>query len=324
MRKIKWSRFLPVIGLVLFAYIVLRVGIDKLIGIFQTINIYYFIFAFSLSAVLIILKTMKWKLIIESQNIDYPFSKCLFTWLVGNSASLITPGRIGDLYRAFNLEKYANARIGNAVATVILDRFLDIVVMITLIIIGILFLGNKYGVLFDLMIPVLLLFLILLIIISLKSGVLEKMSMKFFYRLVPKKIQSGHDINLNEFFTSMQDMFRKRTCIFGAILLSLIAWAVNIFQFYLLTLAFNMEISFLYVAYMTIIICLVELIPISISGIGTRDAALIFLLSAVHVPAVFAISLSISMLFIIYSIGFVGLLIWLREKKFMANDVICE
>lgn len=317
MGKIKLAKILPFIGLVLFVVIVQRIGVYKLFGVLKEINIYYFIFVFILSGAIIIIKAMKWKLIIESREIKYSLMNCISAWLVGNSASLITPGRVGDLYRAFYLKKFGNDSIGGSSATVVFDRFIDIVIMIILAIFGLLMLSKTFGVLFNFLLPVSVLFLIVLIIIFTRVNTIENILKYLFNKLIPERLRSNQEINLHDFFEGTHTIIAKKRYIFWATILSIVAWFINIFQFYLLTLALNIHVPFLFVAYITPIITIVELFPVSISGIGTRDAALIFLLFPFLVKAEVAIFLSLSMLFVNFSIGFVGLLIWFREQKLM-------
>ena len=58
----------------------------------------------------------------------------------------------------------------------------------------------------------------------------------------------------------------------------------------------------------------VELIPISVSGLGTRDAAVIYFFSLVGVSSAAAVSFSIGYLIVgTYLTAVVGFFIWLRH-----------
>ena len=94
---------------------------------------------------------------------------------------------------------------------------------------------------------------------------------------------------------------------------TLAAWCLTFVLWYLLALSIDINISFLYIIMCSSVSTLVTLMPISISGIGTRDMVLIFLFSQIGLSQESAIALSISVLIIklIESVG--GLIAWYKK-----------
>ena len=91
---------------------------------------------------------------------------------------------------------------------------------------------------------------------------------------------------------------QKKSLLFGSVLLGIIAWMISILVAVFVLLSLNIsQIPLLFVFVIVPIITLLEILPISISGIGTRDAALIFLFSYFAVSAEQAIAYSLLYLF---------------------------
>ncbi|GAH55102.1 unnamed protein product, partial [marine sediment metagenome] len=84
---------------------------------------------------------------------------------------------------------------------------------------------------------------------------------------------------------------------------TLVTYAIFFSQCYLLALSLNLSLSFLDIAVYMAVANLVVLIPVSIAGIGTRDATLIALFSLQGVSAEAALSYSLLVLFTFYICG---------------------
>ncbi len=78
-----------------------------------------------------------------------------------------------------------------------------------------------------------------------------------------------------------------------AIFLTLVFWAGIVLLAYTATRVLAIDVSFGYVALMMPMVTLVEIVPISISGIGTREAAVIFFFAAVGIGSAQAVAFSI-------------------------------
>jgi hypothetical protein len=68
------------------------------------------------------------------------------------------------------------------------------------------------------------------------------------------------------------------------------------------------------------IVGMIGLVPITISGVGTRDATMIFLFSLVGLPSEAAVGFSTLILFLLAENWFVGFLVWLRHPARLAVE----
>src|SRR3989338_2208404 len=123
----KKSKLLPIIGIVLFLYIISRVNINKVIEGFSKIDIFWLFVTFFIFGVGHIIKAIRWKILIDSYGIKYPLMESLKGWMAGYSLSLITPGKVGDFARAYYLKDSLGT--GKSLTTVIADRVIDVFVL---------------------------------------------------------------------------------------------------------------------------------------------------------------------------------------------------
>ena len=96
-----------------------------------------------------------------------------------------------------------------------------------------------------------------------------------------------------------------------SIVISLLAHLIGTAGYWLLALSLGMELSLMAIGWIRAGMMLATLLPVSISGLGVREAASLVLLSYYNVPADAAIAYSL--IVFMTSILFIGLLGGLAE-----------
>ncbi|MBS4095606.1 MAG: flippase-like domain-containing protein [Sulfuricella sp.] len=101
---------------------------------------------------------------------------------------------------------------------------------------------------------------------------------------------------------------------------SLILVVVNIGQVYFLAKAFGMDIGFFYIGFAYAVATVVTLLPISVSGLGTREACYIFLLglAGISPEAATLFSLFDGVIFTFAALFVMVLPIWFRKARYAA------
>lgn len=106
------------------------------------------------------------------------------------------------------------------------------------------------------------------------------------------------EIHYNNFLEAIYDF--KTIKIIIPVVATFIGYSIFYYQCYLMALSLRIPISLFGVIFCISISSLMSLIPITISGIGTRDATLIFLFSLLGLTKEAAVSFSIIFLSIVY------------------------
>ena len=305
MKKIKKYSFL--IGLVLFAIILSRTNPGEILQNISNIKPAYLIVAILLLLPALIVKTLCWMYIIKQQGIEYSLKDAFLMYCSGLYIGILTPGKMGEITKALYLKKDGHS-MGKSLIGVILDRISDFAFLLTFAFFGALFFiatFQKQVVIFILGTIV----AVVLFFIFLKTGMVKWFLNKLFQIFVPEKYQKSWEINFQDFINDLKIYKLKHYLII--FLISVFPWMIYYFQAYILAKGMNINIPFLYLAISVTIAGFITLIPISISGIGSRDAALILLLAPYAVPKEQIIVFSALILLIALSTALIGLICWL-------------
>jgi len=310
------SRYLFLIGIFIFVYVLWNINIIKFIEILNGVDILFLSISFLIIFPSIWLKSLKWKVFINAFGIDCNTSDLLKIWLKGFSISMITPARLGDISRAYFLRK--RVKIGKGITSVVLDRIIDVFLLFFFAIIGISSLVLIYlefsGILY-IFIILFIVFLIFLFIISKKNTTIFLLK-PIFRKFIPKKHKTDISINFKEFYKGFKEIRNNKKSVIYALIIGIITWFISVFQYYLLALSINLNLSYMFLFSAMAVVALLDALPISFSGIGTRDLALITLFSTISISKEYAISYSFLVLLFSYVfIGLFGAFLLLRNKN---------
>src|SRR3989344_6656094 len=119
------KKFLPLIGIIIFAVIVFFIGPSNIFNSLIQANPFYLALSFALIPFIVLFQVYKWKVLLKSQNIDIGISKLTKIYLIGFFYGAITPGKLGSFIRISYLSKASNISTGKAASSVITDRITD-------------------------------------------------------------------------------------------------------------------------------------------------------------------------------------------------------
>ncbi len=306
-------KFLPIFGLVLFIYILSKVNLEAVKDNFLRMDVRFLLLAFALTLPSLFIKTLKWKQLINPFKVKISWVEGFAAWVAAFFIGLITPGRIGDLARAFYLKE--KMPVGKALTTVVVDRALDILVLMTLSAVGLVFVLTNFNV--HSSIPTFIAIMFLLFIGILAFFLKKERAGKFFkpiYNLfVPEKYKETLKSGFGDFYEGINVLMANKMAIVKSAVLSFVAWCVVSLQYYLIARAMGVDINYIILFMIIPTVVLVEILPISFSGIGTRDATLILFFSFVGLTKDAAVALSLSILMFSYIYSLVGLAVWIRK-----------
>jgi len=304
------KRYLRVVGLLIFLIIIYKVNILNIFEILSKIKINYLFVAISLTIPQLLIKTWRWKYILQLQKINYSLKKAFIVYLASTYIGIITPGRIGDFIKVFYLKEDQTLSGGRAFSSVLVDKFLDLMTLLIFAILGIAVFSLSKNV----AIPIFIfLFFFISALIILLNKMINRNIIKFINKVaIIRKYKEKIELHFEDFLRGMKDLRSIKILI--PILSSLGAYLVFFLQCYLIAMSLSITITFFYLAFCVSIANIISFIPISIAGIGTRDATLIVLFSTIGLSKESAISYSLLFLFVIFiSTGIMGSFAWFRR-----------
>jgi len=309
------SKFLPIIGLMLFIYVVISNNPGAIASAFLSISLPWLLLSIALSFCVLFLKGLKWKAVIRLHNLDYPLGSCIKVWATGLFAGIITPGRVGDFIRAFYLRRRLKS-FGISLSTVIVDRIIDMVVVLLFAIVGIVLMNYWFGssmVSFGLL-SVFIIIILALLYLVMKKGVMTLVLRPFFRFLVPAKHKESARAGFHEFYECVGKLKHRKDGLLVVSIFTVLIWLFSILQIYVIGLAIGITFNYLFLLAVMSVVVIIELIPVSVSGLGTRELFLALSLSLIGIGAENAIAFSLLYMIIAYwSIAIMGLVFWVRD-----------
>ena len=315
---------LLVCGILLFVTIIRSIDIKKLFEIFQKVNFYFIFISFILLAMEVLIRSLKLKRLISLIG-NVKFKDCLIIYLMGMPFGSVTPGRIGDLVRVYIIKQKTRLSMTNSFAIWVIDRFMEVIALFSLASIGLLiFLIHQRlnGEVFHLMLFLACITIFLLFFIINLKRKWTKQILKLFYQIVvPHTVREKFSSNVSTFYLNLTTILENQLPLLNILVLSLLSWILVSIRGFIYGLSLGMNVKLIYFIFLVPVINAVEILPISIMGIGTRDYTTILLYSFLGVSKEYGLSLSL-MLFILGLIPqmVVGYFIAWRKKLFKFGE----
>lgn len=306
------TRYFSLIGILLFIAIISQTNIQNIQEIILNSEKEYLLVVCLIIPITILLKGLRWKKIIDVLELKYTLKDTCKVSMIGTFVGTLTPGQSGDLIRTLYLQDKNPS--SKSLPTIIIDRLFDITALILIGIPGIIIISYYTQHHIYSIYPVILIPLILTAILTNKR-LMRRIFNIFLTKFIPKQKKTYIKKYVNEFYNSLQIITRQKKQVIGLSILSSTIWILGAIQTYFIIIALGIDISFLYVIAFTPIILLTNLIPISISGIGTRDITMIFFFSLINIPSTYAISASLLLLIVLWTELSAGAILWIQNPR---------
>ncbi|MBI4300649.1 MAG: flippase-like domain-containing protein [Chloroflexi bacterium] len=276
----------------LYGLILWRVGPGKIAHAFADFRPAYLLLTPLFLLAMVFLKGLKWRLILRYYGIPYPIKESIMTWCVGALAGGLTPGQSGEVLKILYVKERTGHPYAQCLNTVILDKVFELASMLSLVAIALLLFPFKSSGSLPYLPFIAGIAIIGVIIYALLSH-------GFAGRIIPLLftapwLHKRKDVGavLQRFFGELvriRDDGRLFLLLLG---LSLLTWAIIFMHLYVIALAVRLGASPPEMLLALPLITFVGVLPISLSGLGSRDAAAIFLLGSFGVPAEGAVAWS--------------------------------
>jgi uncharacterized protein (TIRG00374 family) len=304
------------VSLGLIAYLLSRVGMDKLAEVTSSAsaNYLYVLFALLLYFGAITVGSVKWQILLKAQGISVPLGTLLSFTFVGLFFGNFLPTNVGgDLVRGYDLARHTQLPAETAIS-VLVDRMLGLIAFVFVAAAMALLVVYSEGQaeLWEVAVVAALVLLALCAVLALMlSGRLRAQIRRLFGISFLSRLTPLYD-RLSEALSAYRRSYAALTVCFGiSVLVLTIGSVVN----YLISLALGGGISVLHIFLFTPLITFVLLIPISIGGIGLNQSAYVFFFNLVGVPEQRSLAISLIMQAIIIVSSLPGGVLWWRKRS---------
>lgn len=254
---------------------------------------------------------MRWIMLLKALEIHLPLSRVIISFSGGIFFNLVLPSAIGgDLVRSIDLAAYTK-KPKEIVATVILDRLSGSVGLLILIFFS-LFFGSKLlqdkAVFLSIFIITFLLVIILLILFN--NSIYTALN-RFLSRPNAGKIRN----TLKSLHEEMHVFRDKKKEVIKNLFVSVLVQANTPLTLYFIALAIGLKVSLIYYFVFLPIIGAITMLPISIGGLGLRDATTIYFFAKAGVSRDLAFAMSLLNFSFILVYGAIGGLIYVLSVR---------
>jgi uncharacterized protein (TIRG00374 family) len=306
---------MPLVGLVVFAVIVYRTGPGRIMATLSTIAWPQLVWAPLILGAILLVRGARWHYVIRSVGIDYGLARSTTVWAIGFFASAVTPAKAGDVVRAIYLRNETGQPLGATFLTVFIDRLWDLGFILVAGTVSVLLFSARY-----IEIPSAPLLAAAAVLIAAAATIATRRSwVRALLRpavniMVPVRFRDSLSISFHTFYDALRLHGSRpvRSVVMAGY--TLLCWALIFTLAMYVARLLSLPVSAGYIALIMPVVTLVELIPFSIAGLGTRDATVIYFFAVVGAGAAEAVGFSIVYLLIgTYLTALAGFMLWLRH-----------
>lgn len=287
------KNLLRLTGILLLLFILSRVNLVRLKNTLFEVSLPLYTVALLISFPMIFFRSLRWNLLLRSFDQIFSFVITFFYYLIG-AVGLISPGRLGEFIKVFYLKEHQTGT-SLSIISVIIDRLFDVIVMSTVASLAIIQLvpaGDTQKYIFSGLLSLGLLVFIALLLTQ--REFFWTTSLTILRKLVPDRFGDNID-DLEDELTKMGTSNIYLIFLAGLVL-SVSVFLLQVLRLQYIAWTIGLEPNFFWLAGVVSIMSLVNLIPITISGIGTRDAILIYFFTGIGVAKSSALAFSILIL----------------------------
>jgi uncharacterized membrane protein YbhN (UPF0104 family) len=299
------------VSIALLALLLCRLDLDQLLDDVRRLSPAFVLFAWAYYAGCQLLSAYRWQLLLKAQDIHVPLGRLFSFYMAGMFLNNFMPGAVGgDVAKVYQLYRHTGQG-RHALVSVFLERFtglvgLALISVVTLLlwtrglhspwIVGAvggtaLFLGG--------------------VVVLIWWPPLSGLIIRLLGSLFPQKLA----VRLQGIWAALADYRNHRGTLVTTVALSVFLQGVMALFYALVAQAMGIDIKAHFFLLFLPVVAVVTLLPISIGGLGLREAVMVFLFGQVGVSAadVLAVSLTAHLLNTALSLWGGVLLLWDRS-----------
>ena len=280
---------LKLLGPGLLVALVLTTEVEAIADVLMKADPVRFVQATACWVVIAVLKAWRWQQLLRAQGIEIPITKAVHWYMAGLFLGGVSPGRLGELIKVSFIRDLGHP-MGRALFSSVLDRLFDLLVLPLVAVAGM----GLYGTLFaeELEVGLFALGMIALgALVAWRASGLVRRALAIPVRmLMPKQMQSEASLTVDGFFQEFRTVTIADWLKHG--LLTAACWVLYGGAAVLLAQGIGLTVNPIWIGIAVLAAALAGLIPITVSGIGTRDAVLAGFFARVGAGTAPAIALS--------------------------------
>ncbi len=290
----------------IIVYLVLRLDIGEIGTHLKSLKIVPLLAAAAVDFLMISTNSLRWKVLLKAKGILLSLPRLIRYYLVGIFFSAFLPTSVGgDFARIVGVASSTDRR-ADAFASVVVERLMGFFVLIPICLISIPFVAGRL----DDVRPLLIIGLAGLLIFAAAYAVLLRPVARRISRILDPLFNLFPRFKVKERLEKAYEaIVRYRDCrgaVFQGFVLSVASRLLWVLGCYFVAIAFSLDISFVTLLVVVPVVELARAIPISLSGIGVREAAFVALLGQFGVDENLAFAYGLVVYFVFFLFSIIG------------------
>ncbi len=268
--------FATLITILIFALIYSKVDWNNFVKVCSGANLFYLSVAATFFVITTFVSIVRWQLLLK-EEVEIPLKTASKIFLAAMSLNSVTPSKMGDLTKAYFLKKENLTGLKRGFDTVFLEKLLDLSSLCFLFLLGVSMLHRMNHKLLYLLVVVsssVVIFTAMFITLEQKFNPLN-----YFLKLVLKPFPGLFKL-VEDTQMYISGLKKNRARLFTILFISVALWALHLIQIYFFFRTLGAGVNLVEIFGLVPAAILIGLIPITLGGMGTRDAALIYLFSS--------------------------------------------
>lgn len=287
------------ISIIILYFVARNIDWTKTFDFLKNANPWLLIMCVFLLLALLYLRALRWRYLARSFKAQISFKESFYQNTVSLAFANATPARFGEAIKIKFLKEQSKITYFRAILIAIFEKTADFAILLFCLLLGcvLIFFGESFS------------WLVLVIFVS-YCGLLivSIVFIKPFFKIA-FKLAKRFKKRIDPFFIPQKNY----ALILG---ISLLSWFILIGQTYTISEAIDANISFSIFIFLIPLMALSGLFPLSLGGIGIRDALTVFLLARFGLALEQALLISVLYTFINYLIPvFIGIYLYLQRKQ---------
>ncbi len=128
-----------VLGIILFAVAIEKIGVENLLAILLALAWWKILAIVGITLLVIFVSILRWKIIIRGLGMEIAWKKVISAWIVGATFSYLTPVVFfgGEPLRAYFLKNNSEISWSKNVASIVSDKALELMTNLVIMILGV-------------------------------------------------------------------------------------------------------------------------------------------------------------------------------------------
>lgn len=300
-----------VVTSLILAVLFLKINFRLVFSTIASCDLVLFVFSFLIFLFTYYLGLFRWQILLHGLDLKPPLKKITIAFSGGLFFNLIMPSTIGgDVARTYTLFSHTKEG-GKVAATVILDRLTGFLALnfiaILALVCGSRYINNQ----------------MVIISIVIMTLAFTSIAMILFSRRASKKLCSLFDfLHLHKItllwmkvFSAISLFRQKKGLLIKAFIVSIFIQTFSVIVTYLITISLGAQAKMLYFFILVPIIGAISTLPVTIGGLGLRDASSVLFFSKIGITANIALATSLITFFFSTAVGVLGGIIYVLTLR---------